>query len=258
MPVRTSYKQGTPSWVDLATNDQDAAKKFYGSLFGWGWEDNDMGNGQFYSMAQLKGHTAAGVFTQPPDEDRNVIPPHWNTYITVNDVDATVKKVIPAGGSVMAEPFDVFDSGRMALVTDPTGGIIAFWQPVKSIGAEIVTEPGAIAWNEFITDDVEKAGAFFKEVLGVEVVSQTEPFPYTTINVDGDMVGGMMAKTPEMGEMPNVWALYFAVADCDSTVKKAESLGGKTLMQPMDSPPGRFATIQDPQGAIFSVIKLNQ
>lgn len=95
-------------------------------------------------------------------------------------------------------------------------------------------------------------------MLGVGVINQTDPFPYTMISVDGAPVGGMMAKSPDMGPMPTVWIVYFSVDDADSTDAKAESLGGKIMVPPMDTPVGRFAGIVDPQGAIFSVIKLNQ
>ncbi len=258
MGIRTSYKQGTPSWVDLATSDQDGAKSFYGSLFGWSWDDNDMGDGSTYSMAQLKGKSAAAAYTQRADEASQGIPPHWTTYITVDDADAVAGKVAGAGGQVFMEPMDVFDSGRMAVASDPTGAVIAFWQPKAHIGSEIVNEAGALAWNELITDDVDKAAAFFKAVLGVDVMNQTEPFPYSMLMVDEKPVGGFMAKSPEMGPMPNVWVVYFSVDDADSTAAKAESLGGKIMVPPMDTPVGRFAGLTDPQGALFSVIKLNE
>ncbi len=258
MGLRTGYKQGTPSWVDLATSDQDAAKGFYGSLFGWSWDDNDMGDGTFYSMGQLKGKNAAAVYTQRADEAEQGIPPHWTTYITVDNADEVTGKVAGAGGQVFAEPFDVFESGRMAVAADPTGGVVGLWQPKQHIGAEIVNEPGAFAWNELITDDVPKAGAFFESILGVNVHNQTDPFPYTLLMVDDQPAGGFMAKQPEMGQMPNVWVVYFSVDDADSTAAKAESLGGKVMVPPMDTPVGRMAGLVDPQGAMFSVIKLNQ
>jgi hypothetical protein len=258
MPIKTGYKQGTPCWVDLATTDQAAAKEFYGSLLGWSWDDMPMGEGLTYSMAKLNGRQAAAVYAEQDDEKAQGIPPHWSTYIAVQNVDEAVSKVVPAGGQVLMGPMDVFESGRMAVVTDPSGAAVGLWQAKDHIGFEIVNEPGAITWNELISDGVQRAGAFFTQVLGVETVKQEGPVPYTTINVDGKAVGGMLDKTPDMGPMPNVWAIYIAVDDCDSIAKKAESLGGKVLVQPMDIPVGRFATLQDPQGAVFSVMKLTQ
>lgn len=258
MPIKTSYKHGTPSWVDLSTTDQQAAKTFYGSLFGWEWEDNDMGNGSLYSMAKLKGEYAAAIYQQGQEEVESGIQPHWNTYITVDDIEAATAKVAPAGGKVIAPPFEVYDSGKMSVISDPTGGVVGFWQPVNHIGAGIVGEPGALAWNELITDDVDTAAAFFKEVLGVEIARQEQPFISAAMLVDGHVAGGLMAKPGSISHVPNGWALDFAVADCDSSAKKAESLGAAVIMQPRDVPPGRFAVLRDPQGAVFSVIKLNR
>ena len=257
MPEITSHKQGTPSWVDLGTTDQPAAKRFYGSLLGWSWDDSDMGNGEFYSMAKLKGRSAAAVFTQRADEREMGVPPHWSTYITVDDVDATTAQVEEVGGKVVAPPFDVFDSGRMSMITDPTGAFVSLWQPKSHIGAEIMNEPGALAWSELITDDAEKAAEFFVKLLGVGLVRQEQPMQYTMIEVGGRAVGGFFQKPPEEAAIPNMWALYFAVPDCDSAAKKAESLGGRVIVPPMDTPGGRFATLQDPQGAVFGVIKQN-
>jgi predicted enzyme related to lactoylglutathione lyase len=256
MGVRTGYKQGTPSWVDLATTDQDAAKSFYASLFGWSWEENDMGDGSFYSMAVLDGHYTAAIATMRDEEKAQGVPPHWQTYITVDNVDHAVGRVTDAGGMVFGSPFDVFDAGRMAVVADPTGGIVSLWQAKNHIGAQVVNEPGTFTWAELITDDVRRAGEFFSAVLGVDIVAQTEPFPYTLMQVAGAPVGGLMQKSPEMGLMPNTWAITFAVSDTDSTAAKAESLGGKVLVTPMDMPIGRMAALTDPQGAMFSVIKL--
>lgn len=246
-----------PSWVDLATSDQPAAKLFYGRLFGWEWQDNYMGEGQRYSMAVLKGRYAAAVFETTPMQISLGVQPHWNTYIAVDNVDETVTKIAPAGGKVIAPPFNVLGSGRMAVIADPTGGTVSLWQPVRHIGAGIVGEPGAMAWNELITDDVERASSFFAEALGVEIFKREEPFPYSAIMVDGRPVADFMRKPTEIAHIPNGWAVDFAVADCDSTAKKAESLGGQVLAQPRDSPAGRFAVLRDPQGAVFSALKLN-
>jgi hypothetical protein len=71
------------------------------------------------------------------------------------------------------------------------------------------------------------------------------------------MAGGMLQMTEEWGDMPPSWSVYFAVADCDATLKRAEELGGVALMPPTEIPEvGRFAVMQDPQGAFFTIIKM--
>ena len=166
MPTRTEYEQGTPSWVDLQTTDQDAGKEFYASLLGWSYDDRPMPQGGTYSMALLNGETVAAIAPMPPGAPEGR-PPMWNTYIAVDDIAATVEKVGPAGGQVFMPPMAVGDAGTMAFVADPTGAVVGLWQANQHIGATLVNEPGALIWNELITDKPESALAFYEAVLGV-------------------------------------------------------------------------------------------
>ena len=84
-------------------------------------------------------------------------PPAWTTYVSVEDADASIDKVKAAGGTVFVEPMDVLDVGRMAVFADPTGAAAAVWQPRRHIGAGLVNEPGALAWNELTTRDTAAA-----------------------------------------------------------------------------------------------------
>jgi predicted enzyme related to lactoylglutathione lyase len=257
MPERTSYASGTPSWVDLATSDQAAAKEFYGALLGWSYNDQpiDEANGVFYSMAQINGLDVAAI--APLGEQAAAgIPPHWNSYVSVDDLEATTAKVAPAGGTVIAPPFDVMEAGRMAVIADPTGAIFNLWKAKENIGAKLVNEPGTFCWSELITPDIPKAAAFYADVLGWGSQTQGEEHVYTEFKVGGESIAGGM--NPPMPGMPTVWGIYFAVDDTDATVAKATSLGGSVMSPPMDIEPGRFAVLADPQGAVFMVIKMKQ
>src|SRR5918998_4241018 len=119
MGTRTSYEPGTFSWVDLATTDPAGAKRFYGELFGWEADDMPAGDGATYTMLRLGEHYVAGLAEQPEDERGQGIPPHWNNYVTVADVDASAERVGSLGGTVLAPPFDVLTAGRMCVVQDP-------------------------------------------------------------------------------------------------------------------------------------------
>ena len=165
MPKIESYKQGTPSWVDLSTSDQEAAKRFYSAVFGWEYEDNDMGNGQFYSMAKVDSSAAAAIATQQPEEAQQGVPPHWNVYITVDDVDAVGERVSELGGTVLMAPMDVFDAGRMIVVQDSVGAVVMFWQPMQHIGAEVRDEHGALTWTLVMTTDKDATASFYSELL---------------------------------------------------------------------------------------------
>ena len=255
MPKTTEYAQGTPNWVDLQTTDQSAAKQFYSSLFGWSYDDQPMPDGgAVYAMATVNGETVAAIAPMPPGAPEGM-PPMWNTYLAVDDVDAAVDKVAPAGGQVLMQPFDIGDAGRMAFVADPTGAPVALWQANQHIGATLVNEAGAVIWNELITDKPDSALPFYETVVGL-TSSTMEMAPgqnYTLLKAGGSDVGGCME--PPMPDVPNHWHVYFAVDDADATAAKAAAEGGQVVVEPFDIPSvGRSAVLTDPQGAMFSVL----
>ncbi len=254
MPVRTSYAQGTPNWVDLQTTDQPAAKEFYARLFGWTYDDQPMGEGAVYSMAQLGGEQVAAIAPQSPEIAAAGAPPMWNTYIAVDSVDDAVAKVEAAGGHVAMQPFDIMDAGRMAFVMDPSGAAVALWQANQHIGATLVNEPGTISWNELISND-PSVTRFYEQVLGMTAsTTDMEQGEYTLFEVGGQMVGGTTA--PQMEGVPNHWHVYFEVADADAAAAKVTELGGSVLVEPFDIPGvGRIAVVRDPQGSTFSIMK---
>jgi hypothetical protein len=256
MPKRSSYSEGTPCWADLQTSDLDGAKAFYGALFGWSFEDQPIPGG-VYSMALLDGETVAAAAPQNPDTAAAGMPPMWNTYIAVDDVDAVTARAAASGGQAMMEPFDVMEAGRMAWVGDPTGGSVGLWQAGAHIGATLVNEPGALTWNELISDNLAAALAFYTALLGIRAEEQDMGGqPYTMLYVGDDVVGG--ATAPPTPGVPNHWHVWFAVADVDQTAATAASAGGSVIVGPMDMPVGRIAALVDPQGAAFNVIALSQ
>src|SRR5688572_23698246 len=108
MGKRTSYEPGTWSWVELSTTDVDAAKGFYGRLFGWDAEDNEIPDtGGIYSMQLLDGATAAAITAQPEQQASAGVPPNWFSYVTVASADDSAAKATELGGQVHAGPFDV-------------------------------------------------------------------------------------------------------------------------------------------------------
>ncbi len=257
MPVRTSYEQGTPNWVDLQTTDQPAAKAFYSGLFGWTYDDQPMTDdpdGAVYSMAELGGQQVAAIAPQPPELAEADAPPMWNTYLAVDSVDDAAAKVGAAGGQVAMPPFDVMDAGRMAFVLDPGGAPVALWQANEHIGAALVDEPGTLTWNELITSD-PSVTSFYEQVLGMTTSTMDMGSgEYTLFEAGGHQVGG--STPPPVQGLPNHWHVYFAVADTDVAAARVAELGGSVLVQPFDTPAGRIAIVSDPQGAAFSVIDL--
>ena len=255
------HTPGAPCWVDLATTDQVAAKAFYGALFGWSYEDMSMDQEghQHYSMASLGGSYAAAVYTQQDEQRQMGIPPHWSVHLTVDDVDATTGRVTGLGGTVLMEPFDVFESGRMAMLSDPTGAAVALWQPRNHIGAGVLYEPGAMAWCELMTTDPDAAATFYTELLALHSQRQTmeHGVEYTVLMAAGAPAAGIMALPDELRAMqiPAHWSVYFNVADVDGTVAAVSAQGGAVNVPPTDiATVGRIAFVSDPQGAGFGLL----
>jgi predicted enzyme related to lactoylglutathione lyase len=247
---RASYAPGTPSWVDLESPDTDASAAFYAGLFGWeATEPGPVEETGGYRMFLLRGQHVAGLGPQ-----MNPGPPHWTSYVTVASCDAAAARVRELGGTTFFDPMDVLDVGRMCVFADPTGAVLALWEPRSHQGAALVNEPGTLCWNELSTRDVPAARAFYTGLFGW---GTNESEGYTEWQLDGQAVGGML-ETPPMvpAEVPAHWLVYFAVSDTDACVATAQSLGGTLVFGPMDIPVGRFATLLDPQGAMFAVITL--
>ena len=162
------------------------------------------------------------------------------------------------GGTVLMDAFDVLDVGRMAVIRDPIGAVVALWEPRRHIGAGVVGEPGTTCWNELVTDDLESAGTFYTALLEWQCESHpTAASTYTYCRRGASVAGGMRPIDAIDGPVRSHWLLYFAVEDCDAAAAKAESLGGRVVIAPADAPEvGRFAVLQDPQEAAFAVVKL--
>ena len=257
MPVRTGYQHGTPSWIDLSTTDPDAARAFYGAVFGWSFEVNPTDQGGEYIMARKGEHAAAGMMQQQPEQAAMGIPPMWNTYVTVDDVAAAVGRVEGAGGSVMMPPMPVMDAGTMAVVVDPTGAVVCMWQPNEHIGAEVINEHGALCWNEVMTNDVPAAATFYGELFGWAGQDQDmgEFGTYTVFMLGEDPVAGGTGLPPVEGIPPH-WGIVFAVDDCDAALAAVTDAGGTVMAGPFDMEIGRTAACADPQGAAFQLMQM--
>ncbi|MCW2996638.1 MAG: Glyoxalase/bleomycin resistance protein/dioxygenase [Solirubrobacterales bacterium] len=249
------YAPGTPSWVDLGSPDPDASVRFYGGLFGWNaTEPGPVQETGGYRMFQQDDARIGGLMPLMQEGQ----PPAWSTYVSVADADATAAAVTANGGSVLAEPMDITDIGRMAIFADPAGAVFGVWEPRTFAGADLVNAPNSLCWNELATRDVEGAKAFYPAVFGWEPGSAPlgPDDEYTVWNLDGRPAGGMMAMGDGFpAEVPPHWNVCFAVADADAVATAAEGLGGAVDVPPTDIPIGRFAVLRDPHGASFAVMQ---
>jgi predicted enzyme related to lactoylglutathione lyase len=254
-----SHVPGTFSWPELATTDQKAAVAFYRSLFGWDVSETPIGPTETYSIFKMRGQDTASACTLQENERKMGVPPHWNSYVTVANADESAKKAQQLGATVIVPPFDVMNHGRMAVLQDPTGAVFCVWQAKDHIGAKILDEPGALCWTELNTRDPKAAEAFYTQLFGwtAKHSAPSAGMEYTEFSVQGKPSIGMMAMNEHIpADVPSYWMPYFQVADADKSVEKAKELGGNVMVPPTDIPKtGRFAIVNDPQGAMFAVFK---
>ncbi len=260
--LTTRFVTGSPNWLDLGTPDLEAAARFYRGLFGWTFQTAGPDAGG-YGMFQLDGRTAAGGMTVTPEQG----PPAWAAYFQTPDVEATAAAVRDNGGTVVFEPMDIFDQGRMAFFTDPTSAGFGAWQPGRNKGLDVVNDPGSLSWLELYTPDPETELRFYARVFGWETSSMPLPDgsgPYTMLNPAGAGTDAMFAGVVPLSTDPSrtagpYWLPYFEVEDCHASVAKAEELGGKVRMALVDMEGvGRFAELADPTGARFAVMQAVQ
>jgi predicted enzyme related to lactoylglutathione lyase len=146
-------------------------------------------------------------------------------------------------------------SGRVAFVVDPTGGFVGLYQAGAHIGSSLVNETGTLVWNELVVREPQAVFPFYGAVFGWAVTPMEGPNPYFLLQVDGRTVAGCLPMGDNFPDgVPTHWMPYFASDDVDATAARASELGGSVFMSPMDIPVGRFALLNDPGGALFSVI----
>ena len=261
MAQATAIAAGTPCWWELGTHDIAGASDFYKQLCGWDVEPNDMGDFTYY-LFKRNGKMFAGGYDMSSIPGMEEVPPCWSTYFHCDDVDATAAKAVELGATLCKEPCDIPETGRMAVLTDPTGGAFMLFSPFPCPeGKE--EPPQVIVWNELMTKDQPKAVEFYTNLFGYT----TEDMPigadgvYKMLKAGDNFIGGIFGMNgPEFDNVPPHWMPYIGSDDVDAVAEKAKSLGGAICHGPADIPNniGRFVVITDPTGATISFYKSNQ
>jgi predicted enzyme related to lactoylglutathione lyase len=273
MPERDGYITGVPCWVDASEPDPDAARDFYGGLFGWEFEDvmppgsegkYFIARGQarsssiFDTSGEVRSGDVAAVGSIPKGAPPRAM---WNTYFWVDSADEAASKVRDAGGVVVMEPFDVMDVCRTAVFTDPEGAAFRAWEAKGHKGARLVNDPGAVVFNGLNTRDVEGARSFYESVFGWQTSGigggaegwtlpgygdwlEREHHPDLRKQMaeagapEGfeDVVASIIPIADDQPDTPPHWSVTFAVDDADATATRATELGGDVIVPPFDAP----------------------
>jgi uncharacterized protein len=263
-----TYPHGVTCWIDTEQSDLQAASLFYCALFGWALtEAAPPGASGSYLIASLDGHEVAAIGSTSA---RAAV---WNTYVAVNDADATAAAVTAAGGTVVSPPSDAGPAGRAAICIDPAGAGFRLWQAGRRRGAQVANTPGAWNFSDLHTPDRDAAMAFYTPVFGWRAADLGQGAG-TMLQVPGygdhlaatvdpgiyarqasappgfaDVIGGLVLAGP--GERAH-WHVTFTVADRDDSAATAERLGA-TIVTSSDDVWTRNAMVRDPQGAELTI-----
>lgn len=254
--MTTSHPLGAPCWIDLATSDIGRAQQFYGAVFGWTFESAGPDYGGYVS-AFVGGAQVAGLMANDPQWN---MPDGWTTYLHTADADATIAAVTAAGGMSCGGAMDIPAKGRMAVVSDVTGGMIGLWQPTGHLGFEATGVAGAPVWHQVTSRDFAATIDFYRTVFGwqTQVEADTDEFRYSTVLFDGEQRIGVMDGAAFMGaEQPSDWCFFLGAEDVDKTVQLIVDNGGSITRAAEDTPYGRLAAVADPTGAAFNLSSLS-
>jgi predicted enzyme related to lactoylglutathione lyase len=257
-----TYPNGVPSWIETAQPDPEAAKRFYGDLFGWTFETVSPDGG--YTVAWLDGREVAGLSAGPAG---------WHTYVAVDDADASAAAVTRAGGRVLAGPASPGPAGRAAGCADPAGAEFRLWQAGRRLGVQAANEPGAWNFSNLHTPDPAGATAFYSAVFGWEIddlgfaimvrrpgygdhlASTVDPNIKSRqegIGAPPGFADAVAWLVPVGAGAPAHWHVVFTVADRDDAVATIRRSGG-AVISTEDSDWTRDAVVRDPWGATFTV-----
>lgn len=236
-------------WRELMTSDPEAAKRFYGEVFGWKARASDMGAFTYYLFDTPEGKEVAGMMKLPMPGT----PPHWLGYVSVDDTDAAVARMKGAGGKVYVEPQDIPNVGRFAVVADPGGGVSAPFKPATSQAPpEGPPKVGEFCWEQLNATDVNATVAFYEKAYGWTSAPFGPGGEMRTLGVgEGPMnqVASVMQAPPGA---PTHWLTYVVVDKLATARDRIRKAGGAIMVEAIEVPGiGTFAVAQDPQKAII-------
>ncbi|MCM1969904.1 VOC family protein [Streptomyces sp. G1] len=227
------YAEGVPCWVDVQLPDVEAGKRFYGDLFGWSFED---------SYALKEGERVAALL--PKTDGR--MPTVWTVYFATPDAEALARRVLEAGGNIVAAPLQTRSGEAVtALVTDPEGAVFGLWQPLAHPGFGRRHEIGTFAWAQLYARDTETANDFYGPLFHAALFGPDAKPDF----------GRAPVADVFFPEMPPHFVVHFRVADCARAVERVTGLGGRVQAPPFETSYGTVAVVTDNQGASFALLQ---
>jgi len=225
-------------WHDLLTNDPAASKRFYGELFGWEFESvgsfAGLKSDTAYTLIRHNGRLIGGMIDTVALNNRTDIS-QWVVVMSVEDVDAAAQRIADSGGTILTAPRDLQRRGRIAVVQDPAGALLALLQTKDGDPVDRQPELGGFLWNELWTIDVDGAAKFYSDAAGFEVAdwdtdgNEDSPANYRVLKRGDTPRAGVLLSPFE--DLDPVWVSYIRVENPAAITAKVEALGGRVLIE---------------------------
>lgn len=244
-----SFHHGKFNWFEHRSSNPAQASEFHQALFGWKVRAVDFA-GRAYQLIH-NGNDAIGGLREAAPGTRS----HWNSFISVADVDASLRNAVACGAQAVLPPTD-FGDGRAATLADPSGAFVSLWHGVAGDRPDV--DNVAVVdwyWNELVTSDAKRALAFYEKVFGYSHELMQSPVDgyYILKSTDGKARAGIMHSAHP--DVPSAWLPYVRVEDVDAIAARIGPLGGKLLMAPFTvAGVGRIGALSDPLGAALGFI----
>jgi hypothetical protein len=255
-PASQEHHVGKVIFVELATPDLAATKKFYAGLFDWTFQDyKDVGID--YAVAFLDGHPVAGLVHRDKSvaEHRH---PRWLSFISVRDADKAKEIALQLGAKVLFEPRNIPDLGREAAFEDPQGAIFAVLASSSGDPPDILVSPGEWIWSSLITIDPDIDAAFYQKLFDYEVFAMADDDVGQHLLLASDNYARSSVNTMPAGKPKShpQWINYIHVEDAVKMTARVVELGGRVLVEPrLDRHGGKVAIVADPLGAPFGLLE---
>jgi len=248
---------GKVIWHDLLTNDPEASQNFYRELFGWEFESvgsaAGLSSNSAYTLIRHNGRLIGGMIDTVALNKKDDIS-QWVVLMSVEDIDAATAKFAADSGVVIAPPVNLQRRGRMSIVKDVEGALLALLQTRDGDPADREAEIGGFLWDELWTTDVDSATAFYEDVAGLDA---------TIKDIDENQESGASYRLlkagdkPRVGIMPNplegvkpIWVSYIRVDNPAAITERVVGLGGQVIVEARSRPiGGEVAFVAGPSGA---------
>jgi uncharacterized protein len=242
-------------WADLVTDDVAGARKFYGGMFGWSFQEN--GN---YTIALNDQRPLAGMFQRPRPTDRPG-QPRWFGYISVASVSKAQRAVTGAGGKVLAPPQKFPKRGEQAVFADAEGAVFGVVKSSSGDPEDFLADPGDWIWIQLLSHDGHKASEFYRAIGGYEIIENSTPGKLSDYVLSSKGYARATVRTirTDNEKARPTWLPFVRVKNVGESVALAKQLGGRALIEPKPAIlNGKAAVIADPAGAAIGILEWSE